>query len=399
MIELEQALARIAGAIQPLPCELIALHESAHRHLAQDIVAPISLPPFDNSAMDGYALRAEDVGKASFEQPAQLKLIGAVAAGAQFTGTIAPGTCIRIFTGSPMPRGADAVVMQEDTRAAGETVAVLDAVKPWENVRFAGQDVKQGAVVGRAGDHLSAARIALLGALGLERIAAHQRPVVQIVSTGTELVEPGNPLRPGQIYESNRTAISSLAESVGAKTILSPLVPDTLEATTGALRAAFERSDAVITTGGASVGEHDFVKAAFESMGGSLDFWRVAIKPGKPFVFGKLGKKFLFGLPGNPVSAFVTFLLLVRPALSKLQGATDLELPAFPGVLEEPIQNRGERRHFMRVVVDKRGRIKSAGLQASHALASLAGANGLLDLPPNVSWPAGKQVYALRWES
>ena len=398
MLDVEEAQQRIISAIQPLAVETISLRNAAGRVLAQSVAAPISLPPFDNSAMDGYALRAADVVNASADSPAPLQCMGAVAAGATFGNIVESKTCVRLFTGSPLPSGADAVVMQEDTREAGKFIEVLDAVKPWENVRLTGQDVKHGATIACAGERLNAARLGLLGAVGIESIQVSTQPVVGILSTGNELIEPGRPLAPGQIYESNRLAMASLVTQFGAVARVYPLVRDSLEATRGALEAAFAECDAVITTGGVSVGEHDVVKAAFDAMGGTLEFWKVAMKPGKPFVFGRFGKKFLFGLPGNPVSAFVTFLLLARPAILKLQGAQDASLPAHPGVLAEPLQNRGARRHFMRVQVDAAGQVRSAGGQASHALSSWARANALVSVPPETLWPSGAPVQVLRWE-
>lgn len=392
MLEVEEAQARINAAISPLPSELISLREAAGRVLAEPIVAPLSLPSFDNSAMDGYALRAAEVAGASAQSPVILKHVGAVAAGATFGGAVEQGTCVRLFTGSPLPAGADAVVMQEDTRAAGDDISVLDAVKPWENVRLAGEDVKLGETVALAGERLSAARLALCGALGLERVRVGARPVIGILGTGNELVEAGAPLAPGQIYESNRQAVASLVHDTGGTAKVFPLVRDTLEATRDALERAFAESDAVISTGGVSVGDHDLVKAAFESLGGTVDFWQVAMKPGKPFVFGKLGGKFLYGLPGNPVSAFVTFLVLVRPAILRMQGASDLSWPSHPAVLAEPLHNRGGRRHFMRVRVDGAGSVWSTGPQASHALGSLARANGLVAVAPETLLAAGATV-------
>jgi len=398
MLEVEEAQQRIISAIQPLAAETVSLREAAGRVLAQSLAAPISLPPFDNSAMDGYALRAADVSQARADKSISLKCIGAVAAGATFDKNVETKTCVRLFTGSPLPSGADAVVMQEDTRASGDSIEVLDAVKPWENVRLAGEDVKHGATIACAGERLNAARLALLGALGIENVSVARRPVVGILGTGNELVEPGQPLAPGKIYESNRVAIAALLTQFGAAPRVFPLVRDTLDATRAALEKTFRECDAVVTTGGVSVGEHDFVKAAFEAMGGTLEFWKVSMRPGRPFVFGRFGEKFLFGLPGNPVSAFVTCLLLVRPAILKMQGAKDLSLPAHPGVLAEPMQNRGARRHFTRVCVDAAGQVRSAGVQASHALSSLALANGLVSVPPETSWAAGTSVEVLRWE-
>ncbi len=392
MLEVEEARARISAAITPLASEMIPLREAAGRVLAESVIAPLALPPFDNSAMDGYALRAADVAGAGTDSAITLKKIGAVAAGALFTGAVEQGTCVRLFTGSPLPAGADAVVMQEDTRAHGDSISVLDTVKPWENVRFAGEDVKRGELVVPAGERLSVARLALCGALGVERVRVGARPLMGILGTGNELIEAGVPLALGQIYESNRLAIATLVADCGGGTKVYPLVRDSLEATRDALEQSFAECDAVITTGGVSVGDHDLVKAAFEALGGTVDFWQVAMKPGKPFVFGRLGGKFLFGLPGNPVSAFVTFLVLVRPAILRMQGASDLSLPSHPAVLAESLHNRGGRRHFLRVRVDDAGRVWSSGPQASHALGSLARANGLVEVAPDTQLAAGTMV-------
>jgi len=398
MLEVEEAQARIIAAVRPLPAESVALTDATGRVLAGDIAAPISLPPFDNSAMDGYAVRAADVSAASAASPVRLKRIGDVPAGGNFSGAIESGMCVRVFTGSPLPRGADAVVMQEDTRATAECVEVRDVVKPWENVRLAGEDVKAGTVIARAGDRLNAAHIALLGAAGMERFTVTKKPLLGVLGTGNELIEPGQPLAPGQIYESNRAALASLVAQSGGTTRVFPLVRDTEEETRLALEMAFAECDAVVATGGVSVGEHDCVKPAFESLGGTMEFWKVNMKPGKPFVFGRRGDKFLFGLPGNPVSAFVTFLLLVRPAILKMQGATELKLAEHSAVLAQSFQNTGERRHFMRVAVDASGEVRNAGAQASHMLSSLASANALLNVPPKTSWPAGRHAQVLRWE-
>jgi molybdopterin molybdotransferase len=401
MFDLEEARRRLLDAIRPLPAEAIPLREAVGRVLAGEVVSPIDLPPFDNSAMDGYAVRSADVASASVEAPVKLKLAGHVSAGAVFTGSVQAGTCVRIFTGSPLPDGADAVVMQEDTRVeAGAPGAIhfLDRVKPWENVRFRGEDVKAGAVLARAGEVITPGRVGLLAAAGISSVCVHRRPVVGLLATGSELVEAGRPLLPGRIYESNRTALEPLLARSGAVPRVFPLVPDTLDATCQALKQALEECDAVVTSGGVSVGELDFVKAALEKLGGAMDFWRVAIKPGKPFVFGRLGGKCLFGLPGNPVSGMVTFLLLVRPALRRWQGAMDLLPPITHGVLAETLVNHGDRRHFMRVRVDENGLVRSAGAQASHLLSSLAAANGLVDVPPNATLGAGSPVRVIRIE-
>ena len=397
MLDLETAVARMLAALPAArPSERIPLPESAGRILAETIPSPLDLPPFDNSAMDGFAVRASDVLTAKSETPQPLRLRTRIPAGEIFTGELAPGECARLFTGAPLPRGADAVVMQEDTRSEGEQVFILDAVQPGENVRFHGEDVRHGATLAESGNEISAGLIGLLGAAGLCEITVGPRPVTGLIATGSELREAGHSLSPGQIYESNRAMLAPLITHAGGIAKAYPLVPDTLAATRTALETAFRECDLVITSGGVSVGEMDFVKAAFAALGGELQFWKVAIRPGKPFVFGQLGQKFLFGLPGNPVSAFVTFLLLVRPALRHWQGARDTALPVFPAVLGEAISNSNDRRHFMRVHVDAAGKVFSAGKQASHVLASLARADALLDVPPQSTWAAGTRVNILR---
>ena len=398
MIELEEAQARIISAIQPLAAEQVAIGEAHGRVLVQPVISPLALPIFDNSAMDGYALRAADVASAGADSPVTLKCIGAVAAGGAFSHSVESLTCVRLFTGSPLPAGADAVVMQEDTRAAGESIAVLDPVKPWENVRLAGEDVKRGSTIAKPGERLTAAHLALIAATGTGRVPVAKQPVIGILSTGDEVIEAGQLLGPGQIYESNRVAIAALVRLAGGIARPLPLVRDSFDATRAALERAFAECDAVVTTGGVSVGEHDLVKPAFEAMGGTLEFWKVAMRPGKPFAWGKHREKFLFGLPGNPVSAFVTFLLLARPAILKLQGAENVALTAHVGILAEALHNRGARTHFMRVTVDHSGQVSSAGVQGSHVLSSLARANGLVRVPPETLLPAGTSVNVMRWE-
>ncbi|MBI4659231.1 MAG: molybdopterin molybdotransferase MoeA [Verrucomicrobia bacterium] len=401
MLTVEDAQERILSRISPLETETKTLTESANRILAAAVTSPIDLPSFDNSAMDGYAVVAQDLLRAGAENPVILRMAGRIAAGDVFQGEVARGACVRIFTGSPMPRGADAVVMQEDTRKDSENadnVFFLDTVRPWENVRLKGEDVKQGTILGAAGERLTAARIGVLAAAGVAQVTVRRRPVVGLLATGSELAEGGQKLAPAQVYESNRGSLAALVEQVGGKPKIYPIAKDTLEMTRASLDRAFRECDSVVTAGGVSVGEFDFVKEAFESLGGELALWRVAMKPGKPFVFGTWRDKFLFGLPGNPVSAFVTFLILVRPALLRLQGAAEVHLSSHLGALAEDLSNRGDRRHFMRVTVGRDGAVRSAGLQASHALSSLAVANGLVDVPPGASWHAGQHVSVFRWE-
>jgi molybdopterin molybdotransferase len=400
MIDLEQAVESILAAIPAPKAERVPLVEACHRIAAEKILTTTDLPPFDNSAMDGYAVRARDVAAANSQNPISLHLAGRIVAGDHFDGELSEGQCIRIFTGSTLPRGADAVVMQEDTRVDSDSsrILILDTVKPWENVRFRGEDVKNGTAVVASGEILGAAHIALLAACGMAEVTVNRRPSVALLATGSELKEAGSPLFPGQIYESNRAALAPLIAGVSGVPKIFPIVPDDAEATRAALSRAFAECDIVVTCGGVSVGEMDFVKSAFEELGGRLDFWKVAIKPGRPFVFGRYGEKLLFGLPGNPISAFITFLLLARPALLRWQGATKIHLPISRGTLAEPFSNPDGRRHFMRVTVNANGEVRSAGTQASHILSSLAVAEGLVDVPPKTTLPVGATVDVLRWE-
>jgi molybdopterin molybdotransferase len=403
MLELEQALEQILAWIPAPRSERVPLAEAHRRVIMEEILAAVALPAFDNSSVDGYAVRAEDVAQASSQNPVSLSLAGRIPAGESFDGNLSAGQCIRIFTGSPLPAGADAVVMQEDTRldsAHPREVWFLDSVKPWENIRFRGEDVKLDSSLGRPGNILDAAQMGLLAATGLTHVSAGIRPVAGLIATGSELKEAAGTakLAPGQIYESNRTTLAPLIGGAGGVPKIFPIVPDELRATRDALAHAFSECDMVVTCGGVSVGEMDFVKSAFEELGGQLQFWKVAIKPGRPFVFGRNGHKLLFGLPGNPVSAFVTFLLLVRPAILRWQGAAQTALPISFGTLAEPFANPDSRRHFVRVVMNAKGEVRSAGIQASHILSSLAAAQGLVEVPPKTTFSAGANVKILRWE-
>jgi len=403
MLELEEALKQILAAIPSPETEGVSLSEASGRFLGARVCAAVDLPVFDNSAMDGFAVRGSDLASASPDHPVRLRMIGRVPAGQSFSGGPIPsGSCVRLFTGSPLPQGADAVVMQEDTKPLAENtgdILVLESVKVGENVRRQGEDVQKGSILGEAGDCLSVVRLALFSAAGVSRIEVARRPRVGVIVTGSELREPGEPLAPGQIYESNRLMLANLVQGTGAMVRTFQIVEDAPPATRHALEQAFSECDVVVSSGGVSVGEMDFLKLAFAEAGGDLQFWKVAIRPGRPFAFGRRKGKLLFGLPGNPVSGLVTFLMLVRPALLRWQGAADLNLPTFPGVLAEPLINHGNRRHFVRVRVDSAGNVFSAGPQASHMLGSMAFANGLVDMPAETTLADGAKVPVIRWGS
>lgn len=397
MISLEQAQESILGAIPSPDIEYISPTAARDRVLALDIRATLNLPAFDNSAMDGFAVRSQETLDATSESPITLRDLGISAAGDATAPDVQAGTCVRIFTGAPIPRGADAVVMQEDTRQVGDQVHILDSVRAWENVRFKGEDIRSGNVVLTAGRRLNSAALGLIAALGINTLQVGRRPRLTILATGDELKDSSEPLAEGQIYESNRLMISAMLEAAGALCQYMAIVPDDLLATENALAQALDSSDAVVTTGGVSVGERDHIKAAFCRLGGQLHLWRVAIKPGKPFAFGQLGGKLLFALPGNPVSAFVTGLLLVRPAVLRFQGAHRVHLPTFNAVAGERFENRGDRRHFVRVFINNEHRVVSAGTQAAHFMGSLALAEGLVDLGPGTTIQPGETLEVLNF--
>jgi len=399
VISLEEAQERILAAVKPLPGKTLKLLDASGRFLAEPVYSSIDLPPYDNSAMDGYAVRSADLVAAAREQPVILPLAETATAGSGKEICLQPGTCVRIFTGAMLPTDADAVIMQEDVAATLRPpvrVTFTEPVKPWENVRLRGEDVREKALLLEAGELLKAQKLSLLSAAGLAGVPVRPSPTVALITTGDELSQPGRPLPAGKIYESNQCGLAAALQNLNIEPKCAH-VPDNLEMTTRALSLAMGACDVVITVGGASVGDMDFVKQSFESLGVNLDFWRVALRPGKPFVFGKKGWTLIFGLPGNPVSAFVTFFLLVRPALLKMQGAANIQPPTSWGKLTEPLANRADRRHFARVILDSNGEVKSAGSQASHFLSSMAAANGLVDVPPATTLPVGQLVPVLRW--
>ena len=399
MINLEDALERILREIQPLESEGVGLWDAAERVASDSILAPIDLPPFDNSAMDGYAVRAEDVRSASPDNPTILSVIGQVPAGSFFKGQLGVSQTIRLFTGAILPEGADAVVMQEDTAPATDpsSIQVIEPVKPFENVRFRGEDLKRYDLLISRGQVFGFAQLGILAATGIGSVRAFARPKIGLIATGSELCEPGRPLAKGQIYESNRIAIRTLLSHSSTDFKIFPLTVDSPSATRDVLSEAFDSCDAVISTGGVSVGDHDFVKEAFSNVGGKIEFWKLALKPGKPFVFGKYKNVPFFGLPGNPVSALVTFQLLVRPAINKLRGIISWNQTFSQGILVESIKNHGDRRHFVRVKMDDAGRVTRAGSQGSHILKSLSESNGLLDIAPGITLAEGARVPVIKW--
>lgn len=380
-----ETLDRVLRSAGPPRVENISIWEAGCRVLAQDILSTVALPRFDNSTMDGYAVRAQDAIKG-----ARLLVRGEQAAGADLALSVGRGEAIRIYTGAPIPRHADAVIMQEDVDADERTILVREEVTIGENIRARGGDLCEGQKVASKGDLLTGPRLAAIASQGLSEIAVFKRPSVAILATGSELRSQGEPISSGQIYETNRILLAQLVAASGAEGKVFDIVPDLEEAHVQSFQQA-RAYDATVVAGGVSVGAKDLVKPTLQKLGAELELWRVAVKPGKPFMFGRLGNTLVFGLPGNPVSAFVTFLLFVRPALWKLGGRSSLELPRARARLEQEIVNRGDRPHYFRGVYQE-GTFKPVGKQESHALFALSQANALCRLEPDQKLAADSLV-------
>src|SRR5512139_3191453 len=354
--------------------ETVAVSAALGRVLAAPQTSAITVPPADNSAMDGYAVRVADVSAAGVRLPVSQRILaGAVGE------TLAPGTAARIFTGAPVPPGADAVLMQEYCAAEDGDVVSHALPRPGENIRRAGEDIVAGAEVLAAGTRIGAAEMGLAASVGLAELPVFRNLKVACFFTGDELVTPGTPLAPGQIYNSNRYTLTGLVNDLGCELVDLGIVPDTLEATEAALARAAREADVVITSGGVSVGEADYVKAAVEKLG-RVEMWKVAMKPGKPFVYGRVGDTDFIGLPGNPVSAFVTFCLFVRPFLLKRMGAADVLYRAFAVQADFAWVKPGARREFLRAQLQPNGKLALFANQSSGVLTSCAWADGLVDL-------------------
>ena len=370
-LTLDEARARILEAVAPLAeTERLPLPEALHRVLAEPVTARIDVPAHTNSAMDGYALRAADIaGKGT-----KLRLIGDSFAGHPFDGRVGAGQCVRIMTGAVLPAGADAVVMQERTEAAGEDVVFDEVPKPGSNVREAGEDLARGDTVLSPGHWLRPADLGVLASVGTAEVAVHRRPRVAFFSTGDELQPAGTALAVGEIFDSNRYTIRAMLEELGVTLIDLGIVRDTTEA----LEAAFDAAagcDAIISSGGVSVGAADYVLEVLRRRG-DVGFWRVSIKPGRPLAFGRVGEAHFFGLPGNPVSVMVTFLQMVRPALVKLSGGRPAPPLRVRLPLAAPIRKKPGRAEFQRArLVDGGTAVEPLGHQGSGVLRSMSAAD------------------------
>lgn len=377
MISVDEALARVLSAITPLPAEMVPLSAASGRTTAAPITARLFNPAFDVSAMDGYAVRAADVAPG-----ATLEMIGMAQAGSGFSGTIGSGQCTRIFTGAPVPQGADAVVIQEHTHADGAAIHFEQTIAPRRNIRFKGDDFAIGDVLVPAGTSLTPARLALVAAGNVDTLSVATLPRVALLATGDELVLPGSTVGPDQIVASNSTGLSAFLAPYASTVTDLGIVRDDREVLGAALAAALDAApDILVTTGGASVGDHDYVQDMLHANGVDIDFWRIAMRPGRPLMVGRRGRTLVFGLPGNPVSALVTARLFVVPALLALVGSAPP--PSFFLPLAAPLPPNGPRRHFRRgrLISDpKRGTLVEPILQTdSGHLSSLADAEVLIE--------------------
>lgn len=396
MIEELEARRRILAVTPPGGVDTVALEQAAGRLAMEDLVGRVDLPGFDNSAMDGYAVRAAEAGEG-----ARLRVSGEQPAGRDLGLVLESGAAIRIFTGAPLPKGADAVVMQEDVERAGDEIVVAAAAEAGEFVRRRGADVCVGQTLFRAGDRIGAARVALLASQGISDVKVVTAPRVAIVTTGDELREAGAGvgLKSGEIFNSNGPMLTAMAECFDGAVSGRFHASDEAGELRGKLTAALEAADVVIVAGGVSVGERDLVKEELAALGVESDFWRVKVKPGKPFLFGRQGEKLVFGLPGNPVSAFTTFLLFVAPALRRWLGAAevdDLPLPALAATAGEAFANRGDRPHYLRGRIDAQGQFLPVGMQQSHAIFGLSRANAMARLEAEQSVAAGEELRVWR---
>ncbi len=376
LMDVDVAVARLGKLARPVvETETVDLEDGFARALAEDVLAPVDLPPFDASAMDGYAVRSDSLG----ERSRRWRIVGESLAGHPAAAQVTPGTAVRIFTGAVLPDGADAVVLQEDVVRDGEFALSEETVEAGQNVRRRGHDVRRGSVLVRAGKRLGTYDLTWLAACGIDRVRVRRRIRVAVFSTGDELVERGRLLAPGQIYDSNRFALAALLREKAATVTDLGLIADDLPSIRKTLLEAAQ-ADVVVTSGGVSVGDADYVKAAVEDVG-SLDFWRIALKPGKPLAVGCIGDALFFGLPGNPVSTIVTYLLFVAAAVDRLSGVEPLPLLRLPATLEHFVRHSPGRREYMRGTLTAdadRLRVAATGDQGSNRLATLAHANCLI---------------------
>lgn len=383
-LPVEEARNRIKAGIQPVTVrERVALRDALDRVLGEDIHSPVPVPAHDNSAMDGYAVRAADV---SGEGPTELQVVGRVLAGQTFEGTLGPGECVRIMTGAPMPAGGDTVIMQEQAERAGDTLRVEAPHRAGNHVRRAGEDLAEGERILVAGQRIGPAELGVMASAGRVEVSVFRRLRVAFFSTGDELQGVGQPLGPGQIYDSNRYTLFAAMQRLGIEAVDMGVISDDQESLQRAFREAAAFADVLVTSGGVSVGEADYVKDTLDALG-QVDFWKVALRPGRPLAYGTVGRAVFFGLPGNPVSVMATWYQIVRPALLHMMGAQPEPDQLFPVRCTEPLRKRPGRMEFQRGILswDETGRpeVHTTGAQGSGILSSVSRANCFIVLPYN----------------
>lgn len=404
-LRFEEARERVRAAVRPLAIERVPLADAVGRVLASELLAPHALPPFRNSAMDGFAVQSADLAQASETSPVTLRVAQVIAAGHGGLEPLLPGTAARIMTGALLPPGADAVVPFEEAERAGHEQAERCTVRrpsmTGDHIRESGGDLAEGALALAAGTRLHARSIALAASLGAAMLEVRVRPRVTVLSTGDELLEPSEPLRPGAIRDSNRLMLAQLCREAGADVVHTVRLPDDPERVTHGIRTALATSDVVLTIGGVSAGDFDPVKVALDAIGG-IELWRVAMRPGRPQAFGLPGGTLFYGLPGNPASVTCVFEVLVRPALLALQGARHPERARVPVTCGEAIASRAGRTDFVRATLEWRdGRLiaRSVGAQVSGHLTPQAYAHALLVVPEHApALAAGDGAEAIVWE-
>ena len=370
LMPVADALAAVLAGAEPLPEEMVALDAAHHRVLARDIAALRTQPPQAMSAMDGYAVRAADASHVGV----RLKIIGEVAAGRPFDRTVRAGEAVRIFTGGVIPEGADAVIIQEDTARDDDTVIVNEAISAGKNIRAAGVDFRQGDLLLRGGRLLTDRDLSLAAGMNYPQLAVRRRPKVAVLATGDELVMPGITPGPGQIVYSNGYALRALARAEGADTVDLGIAADTVEATTQGIRRARDLgADILLTSGGASVGDHDLVKASLEAEGVAITFWRIAMRPGKPMMNGRVDAMRVIGLPGNPVSSYVCAFLFLVPLIRALSGRTDVHHAREPALLGRDVAANDQREDYLRVTLEARADGALVATPVNHQDSSLLG--------------------------
>ncbi len=403
MLSVQEALTAVFAQVPTLEIEQAPLLETRNRVLAYDALADIDNPPFDNSAVDGFGVRTDDTRGASKSVPIQLTCVGEVPAGSAPVRGLGPGECMRVMTGAPIPPGADAMVMVEDTEITGNRVQISLEAGEGDHIRRAASDIRKGQRVLPRGTLIGPAEIALLATIGQPNVSVIRTPRVAVISTGDEIVDIHEKPGPGKIRNSNSYALAALVAEAGGELHSMRHIPDDRAATEAAFRECSgldgsPRADAIVSSGGVSVGDRDFVRPVIETLG-TLELWRVKMKPGKPLAFGKVGRSLFFGLPGNPVSTMVTFELFVRPSIWKMAGRTTLARPSVLAILESPVQHTSGRQEYVRAVLtlrDGQYYASPTGAQGSSFLTSMLGANGLLVIDESSGdLQAGEKVLAM----